>query len=485
MATPTEVMPAAAAPEAARPRRWPRRLLISLNIFLAVCLVMAGSGYAYLQWRLHQVPRHHFARGVLTDTGKVMNVLLVGSDTRSTIAKSEAKKFGTTADAAGQRSDTIMILHVDPKEKKASILSLPRDLYVPIASGGTNRINSAFDKGPDNLVNTISQDFGIPINHYIEVDFNGFRGIVRAVGSVNVYFASPARDAKSGLKIDHAGCIPLDGDAALSYVRSRYYQYYEGGRWHDEGDGDIGRITRQQDFIRRVLRKVKGVRNPLTLNELIGTGIKNVTLDNGLGTGDILKVAERFKSLSPDTVEMKVLPTVNFSTRIGGQPASVLKLKQPDADDMIADFTGRPRQQPVAGSDGLLPGAVRVRVLNGAGVGGVASKAAGDLGPSGVGFNIAGTGDADSFRYSRSVITYGRGQLAKAQLLQSAVRETPDLRIDPALQGTDVVLVIGSSFTGVRPLARTTPTTSSGSPSTTAGAPASGAPTGKSAADSC
>jgi len=483
MATPTEVVPRQGA------RRWPRRLLIGVNVFLAVCLVLAGSGYAYLQWRLHQVPRHHFASGVLADSGQVMNVLLVGSDTRSTIAKNEKNKFGTTADAGGQRSDTMMILHVDPKQTKAAILSLPRDLLVPIASGGTNRVNVAFDSGPDNLVRTISQDFGIPINHYIAVDFNGFRGIVRAVGDVNVYFSAPARDAKSGLNVPKAGCIPLGGDGALSYVRSRYYQYYEGGRWHDEGNGDLGRITRQQDFIRRVLRKVKAVRNPLTLNALIGTGIKNVTLDNNLSPGDIVKLAQRFKSLSPDAVDMKVLPTLPFTTRLDGVPAQVLKLKEPDADRMIAEFAGRAPSSdagPAAGGrGGVLPGTVRVNILNGAGVSGVASKAAGDLGPSGEGFNISGTGDADSFRYARSVVSYGPGQLSKAQLLQSALRNGAQLKSDLSLKGTDLVLVIGSDYGGVRPLPGSSATSAPATTGPTTTAPATGAPTGRSPADSC
>src|SRR5437763_3943183 len=267
-------------------RRWPRRLLITLNVFVALCLLGTAGAYGYFEWKfgnLHKI-KCSFCRGPGENPGKVMNVLLVGSDTRSTLKGQ--KQFGSEADVSGARSDTIMILHADPKQAKAAILSLPRDLLVTQPDGSQNRINAAFDKGPDNLIKTITATFGIPIDHYVEVDFNGFRGIVQAVGGVNIYFPAPARDAFSNLNIGKAGCVALNGDGALSYVRSRHYQYFEGGRWHDEGDGDLGRIQRQQDFIRRVLRKVKGVRDPFTVNSLIDTGIKNVTIDNGLQPGD-------------------------------------------------------------------------------------------------------------------------------------------------------------------------------------------------------
>src|SRR5205085_10132060 len=264
-----------------------------LNIFVALCLVTAGSTYGYLEWKFGSLHRFHPPPGLnpfRTDNpGNVMNVLLVGSDTRAGLSKADQRAIGSEAQVAGARTDSIMILHADPKEKKAAILSLPRDLYVPSLH---DRINSAFETGgPQKLVQTLTATYGIPIDHYVEVDFNGFRGIVSAVGDVKVYFPAPARDAFSNLNQRTAGCVALNGDRALSYVRSRHYQYFEGGRWHDESDGDLGRITRQQDFIRRVLRKVRGVRNPFTLNSLISTGVHNVSIDKGLGINDIETLA--------------------------------------------------------------------------------------------------------------------------------------------------------------------------------------------------
>src|SRR5947209_19406018 len=261
-------------------RRWPRRLLIGLNIFVAVCLLGTVCAYGYFVWKFGNVKKiaclscRGSGNGAGGDNpGNVMNVLLVGSDNRAALSPEDVKSFGSEASVGGARSDTIMILHADPREKKAAILSFPRDLLVKFPDGSQNRINAAFDKGPDNLIQTINTTFGIPIDHYVQVDFQGFQGIVQAVGGVNVYFPAPARDAFSLLNIKQAGCVSLNGKGALAYVRSRHYQYFEGGRWHDEGDGDLGRINRQQDFIRRVLRKAKGVRDPFALNGLIDAGI--------------------------------------------------------------------------------------------------------------------------------------------------------------------------------------------------------------------
>src|SRR4051812_9112593 len=189
-----------------RPRRWPRRLLIVLNIFVALSLIGVASGYVYARAKFGDILKIIIPslRPQAENPGKVMNVLLVGSDTRADL--SDAKNFGGASDVGGQRSDTIMILHVDPKQKKAAILSFPRDLYVPLANGDKNRINAAFNNGPDLLIKTVKQDFGIDIDHYVEVNFDGFKGIVNAIGGINVYFSAPARDAFSGLRIGTAGC---------------------------------------------------------------------------------------------------------------------------------------------------------------------------------------------------------------------------------------------------------------------------------------
>jgi LCP family protein required for cell wall assembly len=449
-------------------RRWPRRLLIGLNVFVALCIVAAGTGYLYLRWRFGQINTVSFADGVLSDesAGEPMNVLMVGSDTRANLTGADCKRNCVDENGrrvTGQRSDTIMVLHADPQAGRGAILSIPRDLWVPIAGTNRNqRINTAFEKGPAVLVQTITNALGIQIDHYVEVDFVGFRALVNAVGGVPIYVPAPARDRYSDLNIPNPGCITLTGDQALGWVRSRHYQYYESGRWRSDPRSDFGRILRQQDFIRRLMKRAisKGIRNPLTLNRMVGIATKNLTIDDAMSSKDIFRLGKQFRSLDPESVQMYTLPVSN--ARIGG--ADVLKIKQPDAQQLVAQFNNQASgagEQPPAN---MLPASVRVRVLNGSGIGGLAGKTATSL--SSFGFQDVATGDADSFKYAQTVIKYGKGQRDKALLLQSFLPAGAQLQEDTTLT-VDAVLILGRDFAGVTKPAAPGATATTAAPATT------------------
>jgi LCP family protein required for cell wall assembly len=471
-------------------RRWPRRVLLGVNVFLVLFVLASAAAYGYMRLRFAQVKKHPFACNVLRNCGdddptRAMNVLLVGSDTRKNISPEERRKFGSESQVGGQRSDTIMVLRIDPAERKAAILSIPRDLGVHISGsrpGRIQKINSAFEAGPESLINTIRESLGIPIDHYAEVDFNGFRGIVDAIGGVTLYFPAPARDKQTGLDVRRAGCVKLDGEGALRYVRSREYQQLENGRWRTDPTADLGRIERQHDFVRRVLAKASHAgRNPATLNSLAGTAVHNVSIDKAFTTKDIFRLVRRFKSLEPDAVDMPSLPTTD--ARIGG--LAVLRLKQPDAGLILDRFAGRKPPPPPAGSSPqstVLPNTVRVRVLNGSGIDGQAGDVARAL--QGVNFSVAGTGPADSYRYTASVVRYGRGQLSKAQLLQGYVGGGVQLREDRTLRGVDLVLISGRTFSGIAPPSAAGATTST-APATRSGNPAQGNAKGAPAQPAC
>jgi LCP family protein required for cell wall assembly len=422
-----------------------------------VCVVGTGVGYGYLRFRFGQIHKIHFGNLLKQDDpGDPMNVLLVGSDSRARLTGLDAKQAGKDK-VGGERSDTIMILHVDPGARKAAILSIPRDLLVniPGASQRSDRINAAFAiGGASKLIATIDQNLGVKVNHYVEVDFVGFKSIVDAVGGVKLYVPAPVRDTLSGLDIKTPGCVTLNGQQALAWSRSRHYEYYESGRWREDPRGDLGRIQRQQDFIRRMLNTAvsSSKDNPFQLNRLIGIGIKNVTIDSAMSTKDVFSLAKRFRSLDAASVDMLTLPVTNASVRIGGGLASVLRMQQPDAQEYIDRLNGRlPASAggdvPTAGR--VRPGQVRVRVLNGTGADGLAARVENDLQPAG--FNVADKGDADSFRYTRSVIKYGPGAADKAQLLQRYLRGPAQLKEDPTLRTVDVALVAGTDYSGVRP----------------------------------
>jgi LCP family protein required for cell wall assembly len=427
-----------------------------LNVFIALCLVATASAYGYIRWRYGQIPkidiREVLRGGGDDDPGDPMNVLFVGSDTRENVTEEEEKKFGTSREVGGKHSDTIMILHADPRQEKAAILSIPRDLWVTVAgTGRKERINTAIqsDDGVKRLIRTIDQELGIKVDHYAEVDFYGFRGIVDAVDGVTVPFSAPARDRVTGLNVQRAGCIELDGDQALAYARSRHYQSYESGRWRTDPTGDIGRITRQQTFIRRMMKEAisKGIRNPVKGNSLIGAAIKNVTIDDTLSTSDLRRLATRFRSLEPEAVDMLTLPTFGRTIRATG--ASVLELKEPEAQEIIDRFNGR---TPVVAEDGplpkVVPGTIRVKVLNGSGVGGQAGKAS--LGLQKAGFAVSGSGDAPSFKYTRSLVRYGTSQRDKALVLAAYVDGGAQLVEDPKLVGGDLQLITGASFVDIK-----------------------------------
>jgi LCP family protein required for cell wall assembly len=378
----------------------------------------------------------------LTPASGAMTVLLVGSDSRADLVPGQESRFGSGSQVSGKRSDAIMVLRSDPSRNRAAVLSIPRDLYVPIAgTGRSNRINVAYAGGPERLIRTLESALGTSINHYVEVNFDGFRGIVDAVGGLNVYFPAPARDILAELNVPSAGCVHLTGDQGLAYVRSRHYEYLENGRWRSDPTADHGRIQRQQDFIRRMLSKAvsRAMRNPITANNLLASFVRDVTVDHELGTLDLVRLATTMRSFGNGGVEMLTLPTTG--ARVGGN--SVLRMKQPEASQLIDRFLNPP---PPAEA-GVEPSSVRIRVLNGSGRPGEAGQAAGKLEQAG--FRLAGTGDASN-RSSSTVIRYAKGAAGKAQLLQGFVGGGAELRADSSLEGSDLVLVTGRSFGGIR-----------------------------------
>ena len=440
MATPTLFKPR--PPTRSRPG-WLDRLFKVGIILLAVSVVVTGLAYVYLRVQLAKIDRIDVPGLVDDEAGGVMNVLLVGSDSRANVGESLAEITG--ANDEGDRnglSDTMMVLHVDPQQQKAAVLSIPRDLYVPISgTGSRGKINTAYAiGGASTLVQTIRDSLGIDINHYVEVDFQGFERLVNTVGGIKIWLDAPAYDEYSGLDLPQAGCVQLDGYQALAYVRSRFYQYYEAGQWVYDPTSDFGRIQRQQDFVRRAIRKAvsTGLTNPFQLNRLVNIGVENVRIDKAMSTKDIVTVARRFKTLDADSVDMQTLPTTGASFALAGD---VQLLNEEEARPLIDRINGKAPIQPSA----IRPAEVQVRVLNGNGLDGAAGKAAFAL--QNAGFATAGTGEADSFSYGQTVIRYAPGKLAKAELLRSYLSAGATLQEDSTLGTVDLALVVGADYT--------------------------------------
>jgi LCP family protein required for cell wall assembly len=446
-------------PPPRRGRYWKRRLVAGLSLFLAFVLLAIGVGALYIQSRLEEVRRVAPA-GLSTAGGKAMTVLLVGSDSRADLVPGQESRFGSIS---GKRSDAIMLLRTNPDRDQASVLSIPRDLYVPIAgTGKSNRINTAYSGGPDRMVNTITSALGIPIDHYVEVNFDGFRSIVDAIGGLNVNFPAPARDILAELNIPQAGCVHLDGEQGLAYVRSRHYEFLENGRWKTDPTSDFGRIQRQQDFIRRMIKKAisQAIRNPFTADKLLDSFVSDVIVDSELGTMDLVRLGTTFRSLGSGGIEMLTLPTTG--ARIAG--SSVLKMKEPEASQLVDRFLNPPPPVEEQPAPALEPSDVKVRVLNGSGRPGEAGAAAEKL--AAAGFVQSGTGDAAG--RASTQIRFVPGAEARAALVQGYVVGSSELKSDPSVRGSDVVLVTGRNFGGIR-------TSPAGAPASPATAPAAAA----------
>ncbi len=263
------------------------------------------------------------------------NYLLVGSDSREGADESSPDfgGIGSAADVTGRRSDTIMILRQE-RNGGAALMNLPRDLWVEIAgTDRSDRINSAYSEGANRLAATVSDSLGIPIHHYVEVDFFGFKDIIDGIGGVEVCVGYAARDANTGLQID-PGCTVLDGVGALAFARSRYYEQWDGEQWVIDGRADLGRIERQQLFMRAAvdgaLRKLRS--SPFGSGDVIEAVVESVRIDERL---DPIRAGEALRQAAEEGLRTYTLPVVN--DRVGDK--SILRLGD-GSDDVLAYFRG-------------------------------------------------------------------------------------------------------------------------------------------------
>ncbi|MCU1354128.1 MAG: transcriptional attenuator, LytR family [Acidimicrobiales bacterium] len=441
-------------------RTWAQRLVLVVGALLSVALLASAAGLGWGFWKFNQIDRANVTLAAAT-TGGPRNYLLVGSDSRAQGDPVDPTAKGGAA--LGQRSDTIMVLRIDPRLQAAVMLSLPRDLWVPIAGTGEHqRINAAYGRGKQVLIDTIQQYFGIPINHYVEVDFKGFQDVVTAVGGVPMYFDRAMRDGNSGLNVQQPGCVTLDGYNALAFARARHLQYMRNGRWSSDGTGDLGRISRQQLFIRKTITRAvsKGLGNPLTLKHLIEVGSKNVTIDHDLSAQDLLDLGGKFKSFDADHLKTLTLPATPFRTAGG---AAVLKLDESGAQPLLNIFRGRD-----VGS--IEPSVVSVTVLNSSGAPGKAANVAGAL--IGAGFKVDRWGNGSELGHSselRTLVRYAPGNQPAGDLVARHLGIDADVAEDSRLQPGQVVLFVGGDFTKVLANPKKTRRSTSGSTTTSPG----------------
>lgn len=303
----------------------PIRIITSLSLAVVAISAFSWLGLGQVSGAINRVDVFGSLTKRPDKPTSALNYLLVGSDTRVGLTKEQSKllRVGTTKSAAGARSDTMLLVHISKARDKATIISIPRDSLVTIpehesslykgriVSAAKGKINAAFAwGGAPLLIQTIEQETNVKIDHYVEIGFAGFAGMVDSLGGIQVCSKKDINDPKSHLVMS-AGIHTLNGVEALKYVRTRDF----------DGMGDLGRMQRQQQFMSAVLRKVTStgvLLNPIKLVNFFNAAIATVQTDSELNRNDLIVLAKQLKNLSPSKVRTLTIPLGNANARVAG-----------------------------------------------------------------------------------------------------------------------------------------------------------------------
>ncbi|WP_323379934.1 LCP family protein, partial [Streptomyces alkaliphilus] len=441
-----------------KPRRKPRYLLWSAGT-LAVLLLL-GTGV--LAWLYHKLDGNVQSADVDDKIGgdrpddlapDAETILLIGSDSREGTG-------GAYGNVDGMNSDTMMVVHIAENREWATVVSLPRDSWVEVpacelGNGEVSepyfgKLNSAYSTGGMSgdveyatacAIRTVEHNAGLRMDHFITIDFNGFSGMVDALGGVDMCIEAPIDDPKAHLRLD-AGCQSLNGDEALGYVRARY----------SLGDGsDLSRINRQQEFMQALVAKARSsLTNPTALYDFMGAVTGSLTTDPELaGLQPLLSLTTQLQDIPQDAITFMTVPNYPRELDDPTDRANVV-WRYPHAElvftAMARDerLTEEELERAVAERPTISPADIRVQVLNGSGVPGQAAEAAEAL--SAAGFQVPFTGNSDLV--GGTVIRHPEGLEEHARLLAKRV---PGARLESMESETPGVLTLitGPDFAGV------------------------------------
>lgn len=286
-------------------------------VLAAAAAVLVGGLAAYTKLSMDAVEVAGLSRA-----GTQLNVLVVGKDSREGLSEEQLQALGTET-VTGDRPDTMFVLAT--RGGRTAMLSFPRDLFVTRCNGQQGRLNGAYASGgPSCLVQTVANTSGVPVTHYVEVNFLGFMDIVDAVGGVSLVLDEPMTDRRAGIDLP-AGCVELDGRQAIGFVRAR------------SGGSDLDRIARQQRFLGELAEEITApttLLNPVRLFRVAGAGGRAITADDRLGILDLLRIARGARGFAGTGVATYTVPATSGSA--GG--ASVLFPDQEGAEQLYARF---------------------------------------------------------------------------------------------------------------------------------------------------
>jgi LCP family protein required for cell wall assembly len=404
------------------------------------------------------------------EPGQPLNILVMGTDSREILGTEE---YGNPEEFDGARSDTTILIHIAPDRKSATAVSIPRDTIVDIPScpryvNGPSepvedRFNEAFNiAGPFCTVKTVERLAGVDIDHFVIVDFNGFKGVVDALDGVEVCLKEPVDDPLSGLQLP-AGTSVVKGDDALAFVRARYTL----------GDGsDLSRIQRQQAFLGSALRKATStgvLTNPVTTYRVLDEATKSLTVDESIsGLRDLADLALSMSDMNPADVTFVTLPTVynDDGATVSPDPALADQLWK-----SIREGSPWPPQPTIPPGDdrplSVPPADISVRVLNGTNSAGVATRVGAML--TEMGYEVVEVGDFESPGSTSTSIGYPVGSEEAARTLAYATSATTSGQDLSDPDNAVLTLVIGDDFTGLRTVIADPGALPSASPNATEG----------------
>ncbi len=477
----------AAQPRSSTRRRRIKRTLSIVGIIIV--LVVAGvGGYAfYLNHLVHRITVKGLAPGETkgSESG-TENILLVGSTDRCALKKQYIGYGICNQGVNGINSDVVMILHLNPKTRTVSILSIPRDLFIPNArAGGANKIDAALYQGPTQVVAAIQEDFGIPVQHYVELNFDSFASVVDALGGINMYFPEPVYDAESDLDVKNVGCVHLNGFHALQVVRARHLVHKGPGvtsdnpaNWTPEAQSDLARIRRDHEFLRVLATAVakKGLSNPLTDRDVISGVAPDLTVDSALSVSHMLNLVLTYHSVNIDGAPQLTLPiledTFGSYQYKGGNYGDIEFPTQPLDQSVVNAFLGiSAKTNSMTGTPLPTPQHVTVSVANGTGVTNQASTTSAALGA--LGFHMRELGNTPPVgQEAETVVYYGSKSssvVAAAQTVARSISGAVILGYNPSmvLGGAEVTVDTGTTFSVNAPQTTTTTSNKVSAPTTT------------------
>lgn len=408
-------------------------------------LVVVGSGAGFVVWKYFELQGDIQIRGLPVvpreERLDPFNALLVGSDSRTGLTAAEQHELGANA-VPGERADTLILAHIDPAANRVTMVQFPRDLFVPIAGDGDNKINAALEQGPKTLIQTVSRLTGLDINHYLQVNIAGFRDLVNAIGGVSVCITEPIPfDKQTGIEVteDELGFVRFDGDRALRFVRSRHF-----------ATGDFERIRNQQKFLAAAIDKVTStdtLLNPQRVLKLADIAGVNLRTDDNISLFGLRDLGNRLRHFDPEHYEAYTLPNLGVANNEAGS------VVLPDMGAMRLLFEAIERNESPEEFDGvpsIAPNTIRVAVYNGTFQDGAAAAVADrledatDTGQGGV--KVEFTDNANRFDHKTTLIRYRPEAESMAEVIAAALpnAEVVEGRTEP---GVDVAVVVGKRGT--------------------------------------